>query len=135
MHCLYHEGPTGGTRQYMAPEIVKMLVTQDAGGCMRKSDVFSAGVIMWEVATGHTPARNEHERLEGTFLAFQCDQAHCSTKEEKTFWGSRKIVQGKPEYPKSRFFGPVIADCIQPKPSEPPSASTVLDKVQKIQLS
>ena len=132
---LPHEGPTGGTRQYMAPEIVKMLVTQEAGGCNRESDVFSAGVIMWEVATGHPPARNEHERLEGTFLEFQRDQAHRSAKEETTFWGSTKIVKGKPDYPMSRFFGPVIGDCIQPKPSDRSSASKVLDKVQKIQLS
>ena len=119
----------------MAPEIVKMLVTQDAGGCNRESDVFSAGVIMWEVATGHPPARNEHERLEGTFLEFQRDQAHCSAKEETTFWGSTKIVKGKPDYPMSRFFGPVIGDCIQPKPSDRSSASKVLDTEQKIQLS
>ena len=132
---LSHAGPTGGTGQYMAPEIVMMLVTQDAGGCMRESDVFSAGMIMWEIATGHPPARSEHERLDGTFLAFQRDQAHCSTKEETTFWGSTKIVKGKPDYPKSRFFGAVIADCIQPNSSDRPSASKVLDKVQKIQLS
>ncbi len=130
----HHEGPTGGTRQYMAPEIVKMLVTQDAGGCMRESDVFSVGVIMWEVATGHPPARNEHERLDGTFLAFKRDQAHCSIKEETTFLGLTKTVKSKSDYPKSRFFGPVIADCTQPKPSDRPCASKVLDKVQKIQL-
>lgn len=127
-----HKGPAGGTYDYMAPEVISMLESQQNRGCNRASDVFSVGMIMWEIATGQKPTRSQQNKRDGAFPAFKSDQAHCSTTQTTSIFGI-KSVKGKPDYPLSGLFGPVIDKCIQPEPSSRASAAKVLEQVQGIQ--
>ena len=131
--ALSRKGPAGGTYEYMPPEVVKMLDSQQDAGCMRESDVFSTGMIMWEIVTGQAPHRSKNDKREGIFPAFKRDQEHRPTTQKTSMWGSTKTVMGKPDYPRSGFFGPIIAQCIETEPSKRPSATKVLDAVKRIQ--
>ncbi|KAJ8900974.1 hypothetical protein NDN08_000271 [Rhodosorus marinus] len=53
-----HAGANGGTYQYMAPECVP----EDQPTFNRKTDVFSFGVLMWELFSGEVPYKGLHLR-------------------------------------------------------------------------
>lgn len=131
--ALSRKGPAGGTYEYMPPEVVKMMDSQQDAGCMRESDIFSTGMIMWEIATGQAPHRSKNDKRVGVFPAFKRDQAHCPTTPKTTIWGSTKTKIGKPDYPRSGLFGPIIAKCIEIQPSKRPPATKVLSAVQRLQ--
>ena len=128
------EGPTGGTYQYMAPEVVQMLTTQDISAPSRGSDIFSAGVILWEIATQIAPNRKKLDIEQGSFPNFQKDHNQSRKKESINIWRQKTVVEYK-SYPMSQFFGPVIAKCIQPKSSQREDATKVLSDLQQIVIS
>ena len=60
--CLrWHHGTFGGSRYHAAPEIVRAMLDK-TDCCELGSDVFSAGVTLWEIATGERPSRTLHPR-------------------------------------------------------------------------
>lgn len=85
-----------GTCAYSAPELIAAMRTESEC-CTPKSDVFSMGLVFWEIATCHRPYRSWEEIKQGTFEEFERD---------------KKAV---PTCPRSSFFGPVIERCIQPE--------------------
>lgn len=128
------EGPVGGTYQYMAPEIVQMLETHAATATERESDIFSVGIILYELAVGSLPLRSKAECLAGAFPAFAQDRSSRPMIEQTTWMMTKIMVKGKPDYPKTKFFGPIIEKCISPKPSQRDSADKILGHVNSINL-
>lgn len=94
------DGEISGTPQYMAPEQLT------GHGVSVKSDIYSLGLVLFEVFTGHRVFRSAGERL----------------SEEPTLPDPEQFVEG---------LGPEISDiikrCMEPSPDDrPSSAQTVL---------
>ena len=123
-------GDLGGTFQYLAPEVIQAI---HSGNCNPKSDVFSAGLILWEIATGKPVNRQEHEIMNGTFNAFtQDEKAKTRRVIKSTFWGTQ--VDTEPTYPKCGFFGPTIKKCIQPEPGKRCTPRQALEELKQIRI-
>ena len=52
-----HPTPVGGTLPYMAPEHYLAMFRQPGGRVDERSDVFSLGIVLHELATGELPSR------------------------------------------------------------------------------
>lgn len=129
-----HRGNVGGTLLYMAPEVVASMCS-GSECCTPKSDVFSMGLILWEIATQQRPSRTEKEIMGGTFEEFDRDKntdRRSITKQR--FFGARTVTRSDPTYPQSSFFGAIIGKCIQPKQSERISACETRERLNKISL-
>lgn len=126
------EGQAGGTLLYTAPEVIAAM-TQNKESCEPKSDVFSAGIILWELATTKRPNRAMAEINKGKFREFEEDTNN-NQQRVTTFSLFGNNVTYKPTYPKSGFFGPIINKCIKTKVDDRPSASSALNDLQEIKL-
>lgn len=126
-------GAEGGTLNYSAPETVKALV-KGKGSAGPKCDIFSLGIILWELATGRMPRRAEEEIIEGRFDEFaQEEQQNRRSHTKKSFFGS--VTQTtKPTYPRCSFFGPIIKSCIAPNPEKRNTASELLHKLEQVSI-
>ena len=130
----FHRGQVGGTLIYTAPEIVAaMALQQDC--CEPKSDVFSVGLILWEIATTQQPKRSLREIEQGMFQEFT-DDKNCRRKRMAniSFFRDTFGASTEPTYPKSSFFGPVIKKCIRPNVDDRFSARKTLEILQQISL-
>ena len=126
-----HQGSVGGTLQYIAPE-AKLAMTRRTECCELKSDVFSMGIILWEIATACRPSRSTEEIEQGTFTEFYRDKAADSKLMMQTsFFGAKTEIM-TPSYPKSSFFGPIIDKCIRPQLNQRISASQTLKTLQEL---
>lgn len=134
MSSKLHEGRAGGTLLYTAPEIITAMINETEC-CEPKSDVFSIGLILWELATGCAPTRSMEELEQGTFQAFNADKAAGRERVTKSsFFWSTKETWSDPTYPRSSFFGPVIDKCIKSKAEERLSARRTLEELQQISI-
>ena len=113
-----HHGNVGGTLAYAAPEIYKALCDRKESKKL-KSDVFSAGITLWELATGRAPERTITEISQGKFNAFEAD---------------KHAAKSDPGYPRSAFFCPIIDKCVKAAPGARYSAKKAFEKVQQIVL-
>lgn len=126
-------GTEGGTPNYAAPETVNALI-KGKGSADTKCDIFSLGIILWELATGRSPRRTEEEIIEGRFDKFtKEEQKHRRPATQKSFLGSVKRTT-EPTYPKCGFFGPVIKSCIDPKPEKRKTAQELLQKLEQVSI-
>jgi serine/threonine protein kinase len=123
-----HEGLVGGTLLYMAPEVVNAVVLR-SDNYEPKADIFSLGLILWEIATTKRPNRSQQEIIQGTFQEFTADQKILKKRVGKTaFFG----VPTEPVYPRSSFFGPIIDKCIRARAGDRISASNALERLQQV---
>lgn len=123
-------GDVGGTLQYLAPEVIRAIHNNS---CNPKSDVFSAGIILWEIATGKPVNRQEDEIMNGTLHVFTEDEKTKTRRVIKnTFWGTQ--VTAEPTYPKCGFFGPTIKKCIQPEPGKRCTPRQALEELKQIRI-
>lgn len=127
-----HKGHVGGTLLYTAPEIITaMLANREC--CELKSDVFSVGIILWEIATACRPNRSMEEMELGTFKEFNRDKDTSRRRiTKRSFFGGTTETWSDPTYPKSSFFGPVIDQCIQSRVDDRISARKTLETLQQI---
>lgn len=129
-----HKGHAGGTLLYTAPEIITAML-KNSECCELKSDVFSLGIILWEIATTCRPHRSREEIKHGTFKEFNRDKDASRRRITKqSFFGGTTETLSDPTYPKSSFFGPVIDKCIQPKIDDRISARKTLETLQQISI-
>ena len=129
-----HKGHAGGTLLYTAPEIITAMLAKKEC-CEPKSDVFSAGIILWEIATTHRPNRTIEEMGKGTFKEFNRDKETGRKRmTNHSFFVGTTTTLSNPTYPKSSFFGPVIDKCIQPKAEDRISARKTLEILQQISI-
>ncbi|WP_058535771.1 protein kinase domain-containing protein [Legionella saoudiensis] len=127
------KGTEGGTLNYSAPETAKALIS-GWGSAGTKCDIFSLGIILWELATGRVPRRSKEEILEGRFDEFtEEERQHRRPHTEKSFLGSVTHTT-KPTYPNCGFFGPLIKSCTNPKPEKRNTAPELLAKLEKISV-
>ncbi|WP_133135856.1 protein kinase domain-containing protein [Legionella rowbothamii] len=126
-------GAEGGTLNYAAPETAKALI-KGKGTSGPKCDIFSIGIILWELATGRKPHRTEDEVLAGRFDEFvEEEQQHRRPHTKKSFFGS--VTQTTtPTYPQCGFFGPLIKSCIAPKPEKRNTAIELLHKLEQLSI-
>lgn len=66
-----NEGPDGGTIPYMAPEHLASLIS--SAQVDQRSDLYSAGVLLFELLTGETPVP-VHNRLDDVYLITRLEQ-------------------------------------------------------------
>jgi serine/threonine protein kinase len=125
-------GQEAGTLLYMAPEVIEA-VNKGEHICNTKSDIYSSGLILWEIATTKRPNRSIEEICQGKFGEFDNDKITSANKARSLLKrGAAMFEKPTYSYRQSSFFGSVIDNCINPKPSRRDSASKVLDKLQKI---
>lgn len=131
----FQPGDVGGTLLYIAPEVISAAIMDEQCGEL-KSDVFSAGIILWELANHRQPRRSADEIKNGTLLEFHCDKInHCNITTKRSFLGKITVKSTPPTYPKSLFFGPVIDKCLQPHVKDRASACELLDSLTAITSS
>ncbi len=131
---ILHKGKAGGTLRYTAPEII-MAMLKKHECCEPKSDVFSIGMILWEIATTRRPDRSIQETEQGAFKEFNRDkEANRRLITTQSFFSGKTETWSAPTYPKSSFFGPVIDQCIQPKIDDRISARKTLETLQQISI-
>lgn len=123
-----HGGPVGGTFLYMAPEVVNAMVLQ-RDSCEPKSDIFSLGLILWEIATTKRPNRSQQEIIQGTFQELTDDQKTPKKRVDKTAFF---CASTEPAYPRSSFFGPIIDKCVRARAGDRISANNALERLQQI---
>lgn len=124
--CNKPTGYLGGTSSYLAPE-VRRAIQHKKNCCYLKSDIFSAGIIFWELATTQQPNRSKLEIEQGTFNAFIEEQkSQTIVSHQTSFYAGPKKITSKPTYPHSLFFGPIIDKCIQYELKDRPSAKKTL---------
>lgn len=126
------EGHVGGTLLYTAPEVIDAMA-RSKECCEPKSDVFSTGIILWEIATNNRPNRSNTEISEGRFNEFEVDakkDQRCVTS--YSLFGNK--VTYIPTYPKSGHFGPIISKCIKPRVEDRPSATALQKDLQEIKV-
>mgnify|MGYP003390851455 CR=1 FL=1 len=129
-----YKGQVGGTLLYTAPEVINGMVTKREC-CEPKSDVYSAGIVFWEVATARRPNRSIQEIHKGTFDEFNRDKNTNRQRITKTsFFGEVTETLSEPTYPMSSFLGPIIDKCVQPKIDDRNSANSILKRLQQIEL-
>jgi len=134
IHSKSHEGCIGGTLIYTAPEMINAMA-QNKDCCEPKSDVFSAGIVLWEIATNKLPLRNEYERQTGAFKLFDRDKNDGRQRITKSsFFSAANKTETKPTYPQSSFFGPIIDKCIQLKVNDRPSSRKLLENLKQISI-
>lgn len=124
-------GKEAGTLLYMAPEVIKA-VKKGKHICDTKSDMYSSGLIFWELATGRRPIRTINDICEGRFPEFDSDKQRAVQSQSLLRRGSAMF--DKPTYRQSSFFGPIINKCIKLKPSDRDSASKVLERLEAISI-
>lgn len=122
------QGNAGGTLFYVAPEVYTALCQRKASTEL-KSDVFSAGIVLWEIATGFKPQRTFKEIAKGRLAAFQDEKRDEKKRVSSSFLGI-PISKQEASYPHSAFFGPVINKCIKPSPMRRYSAREALKTLQ-----
>ncbi|WP_238584606.1 serine/threonine-protein kinase [Legionella worsleiensis] len=127
------KGNVGGTLDYAAPEIYHALCKRNENNEL-KSDVFSAGITLWEIATGQIPHRTMEEITQGRLNAFDEDKQR-NRRVVSSSQFSKRLTKSEPTYPQSAFFGPVINKCIKKRPRDRYSAREAFEKLQQIDLS
>ncbi|MFJ1268299.1 protein kinase [Legionella lytica] len=126
-------GVEGGTMIYAAPETAKALM-KGKGSAGPKCDIFSIGIILWELATGRKPQRTVEEIIEGRFDEFAKElQQNRPPQPKKSFFGSVSQTT-KPTYSQCGFFGPLIKSCITPKPEKRKTATELLEKLEQLSV-
>jgi serine/threonine protein kinase len=129
-----HKGHAGGTLLYTAPEIIEAMLAEKEC-CEPKSDVFSAGIILWEIATTRRPDRSMKEIRQGILKEFNRDKdAGRRRITNQSFFGGITETLSNPTYPKSSFFGPVIDKCIPTELDDRISARKTLEILQQISI-
>lgn len=127
-----YKGKQNGSLLYMAPEVVSAIFN-DKDSCDPKSDVFSMGFILWELATTRRPNRNINQVMAGSFPEFQNDKI-VITSTNTTFLGIT-FKKSEPKYLESAPFGAVIEKCVQKDPKDRDSARQVSETLQEIERS
>lgn len=117
---------------YSAPEVVNAIVNHQESR-EPKSDIFSTGIILWELAVNRRPNRDIKEITKGRLAEFEDDHNKNIQPINSNSWFSNKTVY-KPTYPKSSFFGPIIKECINPEIENRPTAETILKSLQQIKI-
>lgn len=103
------KGIKAGTEAFFAPEAAKAFYKSGSKyNTEMKSDVFSAGIILWHVATHDRPKRELAEVLSGKFNDFAKDSQVTAPK--RNVLGLTKEVR---TYPRTNLFGPIIEKCTQ----------------------
>lgn len=127
------EGSIGGTLLYAAPEVVDSVIG-NGDSCNPKSDVFSTGMILWELATTKEPDRTQKEIINGDFYDFVNDEKkNPKITTQKTFIGFKTTIS-QPTYPQASHFGPIIKKCIQKAPGKRPDAEEVHKELNQLQI-
>lgn len=126
-----HEGEMKGTLLYMAPEVIQAAL-KNKTSCEPKSDVYSAGLILWEIMTGCRPNRSQREICQdGTFNEFSNDKTRHAVRGTKYHVFGQNVGETMvPTYPKSQFFGPAINKCVKSNPNKRDSARQVLNYLE-----
>jgi serine/threonine protein kinase len=127
-----HKGHVGGTLLYAAPEIITAMLAERES-CNPKSDVFSAGIILWEIATTNRPNRSVDEIEEGSFEEFNRDKdAGRRRMTNPSFSGSTTEKYIESTYLRASFFGPAIYKCIRREVDDRISARQLFAELKKI---
>lgn len=122
-------GKRGWTDIYSAPEIY------NGGKIAIKSDVFSMGIILCEIATNKIPYRSYREISDGLYNEFEFDKISNRKRIiQPSFFGIVNTLSIQPTYPKYSIFGPIIDKCLKPIPNDRYSAEEVLQHLQKLTL-
>jgi len=104
-----------GTVAYMAPEIL-----EGSKGCTEASDIYSFGVVLWEMLAGKIPWRGlEHWQIMQRVVAGE-------PMPEPT---NQPGVSAPPE-----ALVAVMRDCLNRDPASRPSFATILDRVEALLL-
>ncbi|MCC7085990.1 MAG: protein kinase [Pirellulales bacterium] len=111
----------GGTVPYMSPEQVKSVllgaVTDRRGGIDQRSDLFSLGVVLYELLTGTTPFGNVDE------LGHEREDAEVLLKRQKR--GPVPLEELNPDVDPS--LGEIVASCLEFDPADRPQSATELE--------
>lgn len=105
---LIHKSPTGGTLSYMSPEHLRRCVLHEPVALDVRSDIYSFGVLMFEMFCGFRPFDSAGPAMRAPFQAKLMLQRQ--TRVNRLF---RAIV---PEIP--RRLRKIIQHCLQPEPSD-----------------
>lgn len=102
-----YDNALGGTLPYMAPEAFQALVGLSPDKITTQADIFSLGILLWEIATARHPQRRPQEIQEGIFTPMQ---------------------RGAAEDPihQAGFFA-VVRRCLMPNGSRPTTQTVVRD--------
>ncbi|POG67829.1 kinase-like domain-containing protein, partial [Rhizophagus irregularis DAOM 181602=DAOM 197198] len=107
-----------GVIPYIDPKKLKFVKGEEIYTLNEKSDVYSIGVLLWEISSGKPPFYVEGEQYD-VALALQIVQ------------GQREhIVPGTPE-----AYVKIYTDCWNDEPEERPTASKVLERLKAVNLN
>ena len=129
-----HRGNVGGTLLYTAPEVVNAMIFR-SDHCDPKLDVFSLGIILWEIAIGYQPSRTREEIVEGRFATFERDKkVNQLPSHQSSFFSKLTTKKPVPPYPRASIFGPTINKCIKISPGQRASAKDAEKMLKEISL-
>jgi serine/threonine protein kinase len=130
-----HQGNIGGTMLYTAPEVVKAMIF-GSDHCHPKLDVFSLGIILWEIAIGYQPSRTPEEIVEGRFAMFERDKkASQLPSAQSSFFSKLTTKKPVPTYPRASIFGSTINKCTKVNPGKRASAKDAEKMLKEISVS
>lgn len=113
---LIHKSPTGGTLSYMSPEHLRRCVLQEPVELDVRSDIYSFGVLMFEMFYGFRPFDSAGPAMRAPFQAKIMLQRQ--TRVSRVF---SAIAPGI-----SRRLRKIIEHCLQPDPSDRYSTASEL---------
>ena len=120
---LIHKSPTGGTLSYMSPEHLRRCVLQEPVELDVRSDIYSFGVLMFEMFYGFRPFDSAGPAMRAPFQAKIMLQRQ--TRVSRVFSAIVPRI--------SRRLRKIIEHCLQPDPSDRyPTASELLLDLSRV---
>ena len=129
------EGQTpGGTAMYIAPERYQSVTYGTEDGeekreIAKRSDVFSYGILLWEIKERDRPYKGIHAYITGFFVftCFFCQGMPNEAIHLHTKTGGR-LPEGKVEAP--RDYTTLLNDCVRFNPLERPSFDNIVNTLR-----